>query len=589
MKPAFNVSIFAAVLVSVTFAAAPEPVVRSATEMLPETSVLYASMPNPADTISRLLDHPMTTHVLDTDAAQAALNTKDMKQLRGVISFVEADLDVEWRDALTMATGKGVHVCVDAKTEGLAILIESSDKIQRHKVLARLMQLARDDAKSKGKPDPYETHEYRGITAYKVEKNGSVFAELGPWLIISNKSDLAKFIADSHLDGSDKTLATAPWFTRARENVNTRAAAWAVLDVETLRNAGAAKELFANRTENIVAELLLGGIQSTLCETQHVGASLEINEDQVSLNVATPFSAGWISEAREHFFGDASAKAPPPLKTSGELLSVSAFRDLSHAWLYASDTLIERGIDELAESESGLSNLFGGRDFGEDVLGAFQPGIRLIIAHQDFSHQEPPVPAIRLPAFALTAELKDENMVPELRRIFQSLIGFFNIVGAMNGQPQLEMDMEKTAQVQTITSRFLPTAENRDARDAAINYNFSPSVAFAGKRFVLASSRILVRELAIAEPIARAPYNENTNTLVQANLDVVHRTLKDNREHLISQNMLEKGHSRDAAEKEIGTLLGLLRLVESGSIHLHRLADRLELEVTLDLNQHPSK
>lgn len=587
MRTALNAFLSASLLVSATCAAPRDPAARSATELLPETAVLYVCVPKPAATIDLLLDHPTTSHVLETDAAKAALNTKDIKQLRAVVGFVEADLDMKWREALTMATSEGIHVCVDAKTEGLAVLIKTTDENQRHKLLARLMQLARDDAESKGKPDPYETQEYRGITAYKIDE--SVFAEFGPWLMISNKSDLAKFIGDTFLDGTDASLATAAWFTNARASANTQATAWAVLDLDTLRDAGVAKDLFANRTENIAAELLLGGIQSTLCNTQHVAASLEINEDQVALRVAAPFDAGWISEARGHFFGDAAANAPPPLKTSAELMSVSAYRDLSHAWLYASDTLIEKGADELAEGESGLSNLFGGRDFGEEVLGAFKPGIRLIIARQKFSDRDPPLPAIRLPAFAVTADLKDENMVPELRRIFQSLIGFFNIVGAMNGQPQLEMDMEKAPEVQTITSRFLPTADNRESHDAAINYNFSPSVAFAGDRFVLASSMDLARELATAEATTRAPYNENTNTLVQADFDLVHQSLKDNREHLISQNMLKKGHSRDAAEKEIDTFLGLLRLIDSGKIQLNRHPARLELGVKVDLNRELSQ
>jgi hypothetical protein len=154
----------------------------------------------------------------------------------------------------------------------------------------------------------------------------------------------------------------------------------------------------------------------------------------------------------------------------------------------------------------------------------------------------------------------------------------------MNGQPQLEMDMEKEAGVQFITSRFLPTEDNADSREAAINYNFSPSVAFAGDRFVLASSADLVRELSRENRSDRDAQDRTTNTLIQANFGAVRESLRDNREHLISQNMLEKGHSRAAAEGEIDTLLDLMTLVDSAKVQLNRLPDRLELGVAIGLS-----
>ena len=56
-------------------------------------------------------------------------------------------------------------------------------------------------------------------------------------------------------------------------------------------------------------------------------------------------------------------------------------------------------------------------------------------------------------------------MQPELRRTFQSLIGFLNIVGAMNGQPQLDLDMEKSEAAQFVTASYLPDPDcQRPAR-----------------------------------------------------------------------------------------------------------------------------
>ena len=70
----------------------------------------------------------------------------------------------------------------------------------------------------------------------------------------------------------------------------------------------------------------------------------------------------------------------------------------------------------------------------------------------------------------LLINVADKSFAERLYALKIEFLGFFNIVGAMNGQPQLEMDMEKDAEVQYITSRFLPTDDNRDSQDAAINY-----------------------------------------------------------------------------------------------------------------------
>ena len=68
----------------------------------------------------------------------------------------------------------------------------------------------------------------------------------------------------------------------------------------------------------------------------------------------------------------------------------------------------------------------------------------------------------------------------------------------MNGQPQLDLDMEKAGDTQFVTSSYLPDPKAKDAKVVKINYNFSPSIAFAGKRFVVASTNALAHSLVTA-------------------------------------------------------------------------------------------
>ncbi len=158
-------------------------------------------------------------------------------------------------------------------------------------------------------------------------------------------------------------------------------------------------------------------------------------------------------------------------------------------------------------------------------------------------------------------------MTRELRRIFQSLIGFLNIVGAMNGQNQLEMDMEKISDdAQLITSSYVPEEDDRESTDANIVYNFSPSVGFAGERFVVSSSKTLARQLTMAKTAKPETIDDNTNA--NLNASVLRDVLADNREQLIAQNMLEDGNSREEAEAIIDLLLQVVDYFQDASLRL---------------------
>jgi hypothetical protein len=160
-----------------------------------------------------------------------------------------------------------------------------------------------------------------------------------------------------------------------------------------------------------------------------------------------------------------------------------------------------------------------------------------------------------------------------------------NIVGAMNGQPQLDLDMEKSDDVQLVTSSYLPDPTAKDPQALKINYNFSPSIAFAGSRFVVASTNALARSLATAEAAERPDSDEirvvNTDAILHA--DPLREILTDNRGQLVAQNMLEEGHSKDEAEREIGTLLELVSWFDRLLLSLDTTASELRISVDLGL------
>jgi hypothetical protein len=56
--------------------------------------------------------------------------------------------------------------------------------------------------------------------------------------------------------------------------------------------------------------------------------------------------------------------------------------------------------------------------------------------------------------------------------------------------------------------------------------------------------------------------------------------LDDNRNALVSQNMLSEGHSREDAEREVSLLLDLLRQVQKASLRLSTEPQAIVLELS---------
>lgn len=561
--------------------------VGSAAELMPASSIAFVELAEPGRFVKTVLEHPVRPKLEQLDAWKKATQDRKYLEFQFGLKFLELALGMSWQEAIDVLAGEGICASFDATTQGVAVVSRSRDPARLLAVRDKLMALAREDAKRKGQPDPYQTHEYRGVTAYGVQ--GNAFALLGPWLMIVNKGDLGKAIIDRYLDGGGQpetptaALAFQPRFAAARAGIAKTPTVWLFGDVEALRTAGAAREIFAGKTDNPLGELLIGGLLDILKQAPYTTASFDLTASGVNLDLAMPYDPGWVNGAREYYFGPGGAGVAASMPEVPEtLLSLTLYRDMGKMWRRADELLQDNAAQQLAQANGQLSTLFSGKDFGEEILGVLSPRVRFV-ATRSSADPAYPRPAIRLPAFALLLEMNEPEMTRrEMRRIFQSLIGFLNITGAMNGQPQLELDVEKSDGAELVTSLYIPEAGRDTDGQAKINFNFSPSAGFAGNRFVIASTRGLARQLASG---AAGAHNDDTspprNTAARLDAGVLRAILDDNREQLVSQNMLSEGRTREEAERQIDLLLSVVGMLRDAGLTLSSADGRLHLELSV--------
>ncbi len=537
--------------------------------LYPPSTLVYAEAHEPARLIALIFDHPLREKIESLEPYQMAIASPGYKRFLLGRTMVEGQLQMSWRESLETLLANRVSFAVDRDTQGGAVIIHGKD--------ADSMRLFRDKllefTKLGENADKIEAGEYRGIQAHRI--NNLWYAVADDRLLITNKPDLGKAILDRMLDAGESLADNSRFQTALRARDETLAG-WAFIDLHALRDAGVATGLFENQINNPVVELLVGGIQSVLQETPYATASLTATTRQLGLRLGMPSQPDWIPEERDYYFGPSGQGRGPALPTvSDPLFTLSTYRNVSEMWLRAGDLFNADINDGFAKADANLTTLFAGRDFGEDILGSFRSEVGFIATRKDFDDVLPR-PTIKLPAFALVFELKEpETMTRELRRIYQSLVGFLNVVGAMNGQKQLELDMERLGDhAELLTASYVPEDDDRDSVNAEIVYNFSPSVGFAGERFVVSSTKELARQLTLAEKPDPDTIDENTHAHLDAG--VLRDVLADNRDQLVAQNMLEDGNSREEAEAIIDLVLQLVGYVQDASIRLATTNDQLE-------------
>jgi hypothetical protein len=568
----------------------------SPADWLPKSTIAYLEL-NPAETF---LDHPIRKQIRKSAAFRTIWSHPNLTQARVGLTAIEFALGEKVDSILKKVNHGGLYVAFDAETQGIVLLARTESEEWLVEYLQKLKDLARSDAKSKNQPNPIEEKTYRDIQGSKFQE--AILAPIGPWLMLTNKPDLAKGTIDRYLDPSPDNLAENEAFQKFKQGANktndnassptddnaSQPIGRLFVDLNTLRTAGVAKELLSPNRKDFGAELLLGGLLASLQKSMSASAEIAMTPSGLSLTAQLPIEPESLQESHTFFVGpDHNGLAPTVVNVPGAVATVGAYRDISQLWLNAGDLFDQAVNDQLAQADSTLTTLFSGKDFAEDILGVVEPQLQLVVAKQTAIDSEL-APSIRLPAFAIVGQLKDAGkMRRELKRTFQSLIGFLNIVGAMEGQPQLELmsDTKAEQDSQFYWAEYLLDADKEYDNGLPIQFNFQPCIAFSGDQVAVASTVGIAKQ--IFSPNSDKTEStltklDNANTTMVLDVQSIASLLFENRETLITNNVLEKGHSRQKAEEEVDLLFVVLGMFKELRASLS-FQEATELSIELDI------
>jgi len=594
--PFVRLTAFVVALAAATPAAIADDAPHPA-KLLSEGALAYFEITQPEKLIDAATHPKLWGLIKQADGVERYLVSEQFKQLQAAVELVEARLGVKWQPALRDLIGGGIYVSVEPLSGGGVVIVKPRKPELLNKLHDTLRELLQADARGKGQESPIKSQEYRGFTGWSFGPRQS-HVIVGDLLAISTQPAPLKAVVDRHLalrkepvekKDTDKSatasrsLADGADFQRAQKSLPPDRIGWGFVRLGLARLIPGFTKALDGPSDNPVAEYLGAGILEALKSASYTAFSLHADDQELRFRIQLPCDQSKVADKRKWFFPpDPEKAAYAPLVPKGTIQSISIYRDLSGMWLQREKLFNEEVIAGLAQADSGLGLYFSGRDFGTEVLGALTPRTQFVVARQQFSPNEP-LPAIKLPAFAWVMEMKDpDDFAKHLLLGYQKVIGLANVVGGMNGQPQMLLDSEEYQGIKMWHGKFL-VEPNTDKQKAPIHYNFSPTCATVGNRFILSSTQGLARDL--IDELKKPSATRTTSDLSAVVTDMAELAaiLADNKEPLIAQSMLQEGSTREAATAQVTLLLDVLRATRTSSLRLASSRDQLWLETAVGL------
>jgi hypothetical protein len=318
-----------------------------------------------------------------------------------------------------------------------------------------------------------------------------------------------------------------------------------------------------DKVDNFVGTLLLQDLIELGATSKTVVGGINVEGKKVSLVVSVPGDPNRLGENYKGFLLDpkqAGATIAPKVK--GYLAGIVIHRDIKELYQQREKLVLERVLPEFDKFESGINNLVPGKNFTEDLLPMLGKQLTFIAARQDFSDR-PGKPAIKLPAFALVAELdKPKEGGDFLTMLFQAIVPIMNFqIKENGGQPQL-LAMDKHNGVDLTFAR--PLMETKGER-LPIVHNFQFCAATVGERYILTTSRGLCEKLIDAYKVPSLPKADGRNVVLDWNPAEVAESLYENIDLLVA-NGVKEGKPAAQAKEEATFFIEALKTISGAEL-----------------------
>lgn len=322
------------------------------------------------------------------------------------------------------------------------------------------------------------------------------------------------------------------------------------------------------KAEDGAASFIFGGLIELADRSPFAAATLDFRDNCAEGSLTIAGDPAKLPEPASLWYVQYPENGVIPLpKTPGTIAAFTMHRKLGQWYRQRDSLLADRLLPAFDTFEAGIGNLLPQKDFGQDVMPLIGDNFTFVSALQSYDHLDG-APGIKLPAFAAIFDLpKPQEGTDTFSLFFQTLGAILNLqAGQENRQPSV-MDTEVYHDTKISWSRYL-TKPKGDR--LAVAYNFQPAAASVGRKYIIATSVQLCRDLIDHFKKPESSQWQNRNSEMVLDFAGLAKLAELNESFLRSQE-IQKGTSADSAGKRVGLLIKLLQQLDG--VHYHSNAD----------------
>lgn len=561
--------------------------VSRASDVIPDSVIAAVTVEKGAARLREFRAGPLLSTVENSDFYKLLQSSPPFVQARfTVLGFAGSAGVGPWELVETLA-GENLTIALEPTGTGKPTIMIASVTDNREAAnristaLNQLVGLVRD-----GTPDPARSREVDGVRGYQISPE-ACYAVFDNVIALANHPEALERMIRLRRQ-THARLSDAPAFRQARARVAANALAWGYVDLEGLRSRFKDRWL-PEKMDNGFAALFIGGIVQGIRDGRSALTQLRADRDGLTLDILVQ-SASPATESQKAFFLPASeAESWAGLTLPRYLGQITLQRDLYGLWTQRDKLVSPRGLAQLSEFASNISNLLGRLDFGDDFLAQSGQEIQFISNLQVFDEGKAPLP--QYPAFGLLVPLKNAAQFGErLESATMMAFSLISMQAAQNDQGGLMVDIDHYKGHKLICARYAaPTAPPTGPLPQ--RYNFSPTASIVKDRFVLGSTRQFIKDVIDAvEKLPAAVPDEaaRASSYIQMRAEELTNLLRANLEPMIAQKMLNESKSRLEAETEIQMFIRLLSATRRFVMSVDRVDDGLAATARLELCPIPS-
>ena len=502
LPPLFCLTLLTLSTVARAESAPPNPL-----RLMPADTDFIVEAHNPRQFIDALKTLDAVEGFLKLEVVREFYDSTTAHRLYQLLAYFEKELGAKWPELLDQIGGGGavLGVKIGPQPAPALLVVQGKDEAKVKKsVLLGLQVLEGEIARQESK-DKLEKAEYRHVETYRI---GTQFhaAVVGSALLIANQEKALQGGIDLHLDGDKKSLVNNNNVTEARKLLPSEPLAMAWLNLETVRKAPGAKDVFTLPRNDANLTIAFGQYLDLASRSPYVCAGLCRKDKELLLTVRVPRGReGMTEELALHIAPEDKTPCLPLLEPRSVIYSSSAFFDLGKFWEQREKLFNKEQVKAFEDFEKNSGRFLAGTPISK-LLTQAGPYQRFVVACQNKTGYKT-ASKLPLPAFAFVVDMRDAEAFP--KTMDTVLRGVALLAGSQAG---LKLVEEKHGDHTLVGYRFPEDKPlKQDTND--LRFNFSPCFIAVGNQFLICSTLELGHELIdllekqAKDPLAKVPYS----------------------------------------------------------------------------------